>query len=37
MAKRIMRAFDEVCLTPVEDVAPERIREILLRENAERR
>ena len=26
MAKRTMRAFDEMCLTPVEDMAPERIR-----------
>ena len=34
MAKRTMKAFDEMCLTPVEDLAPERIREIRLRENA---
>lgn len=34
MAKRTMRAFDEMCLTPVEDMAPERIREIRLREKA---
>ena len=34
MTKRTMKAFDEMCLTPVEDLAPERIREIRLRENA---
>ena len=34
MSKKTMRAFDEMCLTPVEDMAPERIREIRLRENA---
>ena len=34
LAKRTMKAFDEMCLTPVEDLAPERIREIRLRENA---
>ena len=34
MAKRTMKVFDEMCLTPVEDLAPERIREIRLRENA---
>ena len=34
MAKRTMKVFDEMCLTPVEDMAPERIREIRLRENA---
>ena len=34
MAKRTMKVFDERCLTPVEDMAPERIREIRLRENA---
>ncbi|MYE82544.1 MAG: DNA-binding transcriptional regulator [Gammaproteobacteria bacterium] len=34
MAKRTMRVFDEMCLTPVEDIAPEQIREIRLRENA---
>ena len=33
MSKRTMKAFDEMCLTPVEDMAPERIREIRLREN----
>ena len=31
MSKRTMRAFDEMCLTPVEEMAPEDIR---LRENA---
>ena len=34
MAKRTMKFFDEMCLTPVENLAPERIREIRLRENA---
>ena len=34
MAKRTMKVFDETCLTPVEDMAPERIREIRLREKA---
>ena len=34
MAKRTMKIFDEMCLTPVEDMVPERIREIRLRENA---
>ena len=34
MAKRTMKAFDEMCLTPVEEMAPEKIREIRLRENA---
>ena len=34
MSKRTMKAFDEMCLTPVEEMAPERIREIRLRENA---
>ena len=34
MAKRTMKVFDEMCLTPVEDMAPEQIREIRLRENA---
>ena len=28
MTKRTMKAFDEMCLTPVEDLAPEEIREI---------
>ena len=34
MSKRTMKAFDEMCLTPVEDLAPEEVREIWLRENA---
>ena len=34
MPKRTMKVFDEMCLTPVEDMAPERIREIRLQENA---
>lgn len=32
MSKRTMKAFDELCLTPAEDMSPERIREIRLRE-----
>jgi putative transcriptional regulator len=32
--KRTMKAFDEMCLTPVEDLTPEQIREIRLREKA---
>ena len=34
MAKRTMRAFDDLCLTPVEDMTPEEIRAIRMRENA---
>ena len=34
MAKRTMRAFDEICLTPVEAMTPEEIRELRMRENA---
>ena len=34
MAKRTMRAFDEMCLTPVEEMTPESIRELRLREHA---
>ena len=34
MAKRTMRAFDEICLTPVETMTPKEIREIRMRENA---
>lgn len=34
MDKRTMRAFDEMCLTPVEDLTPEEIRKIRLREKA---
>ncbi len=36
MSKRTMKEFDEMCLTPVEDMAPERIREPRLKENASR-
>jgi len=32
MSKRTMRAFDEMCLTPVEELTPEQIRQIRLRE-----
>ncbi|MCY4168792.1 MAG: DNA-binding transcriptional regulator [Rhodobacter sp.] len=34
MTKRTMRAFDEMCLTPVEEMAAEEIRALRLRENA---
>ena len=34
MAKRTMRAFDDVCLTSIEEMTPEEIREIRMRENA---
>ena len=34
IARRTMKVFDEMCLTPVEDMAPARIREIRMRENA---
>lgn len=34
ISKRTMRTFDELCLTPVEDMAPEDIRTLRLRENA---
>jgi putative transcriptional regulator len=34
IAKQTMRAFDEMCLTPVEDLSPEEIREIRLKEKA---
>ena len=34
VTKQTMKVFDEMCLTPVEDLAPEQIREIRLRENA---
>ena len=34
MAKQTMRALDEMCLAPVEDMAPEQIRELRLRERA---
>ena len=32
--KMTMRAFDEMCLTPVEAMSPEDIRALRLRENA---
>jgi putative transcriptional regulator len=34
MAKQTMKAFDEMCLTPVEELAPDEIRDIRLRERA---
>ena len=34
MAKRTMKAFDEMCLTPVEEMTPEKVRVLRLRENA---
>ena len=34
MARRTMKAFDETCLTPVEDMPPEKVRALRLRENA---
>ena len=34
MAKRTMRAFDEICLTPVEAMTPKEVRELRMRENA---
>ena len=34
MSKRTMRAFDEMCLTPVEEMTAEDIRALRLRENA---
>ena len=34
MSKRTMKDFDEMCLTPVEEMAPEDIRALRLRENA---
>ena len=34
MSKQTMKEFDRMCLTPVEDLAPDEIREIRLRENA---
>ena len=34
MAKRTMRAFDEICLTSIEDMTPKEIRELRMRENA---
>ena len=37
MPKRTMRAFDEMCLTPVEEMAPEDIRTLRLRETRAKR
>ncbi len=34
MPKRTMKVFDELCLTPVEELSPEQIRAIRERENA---
>ncbi len=34
MSKRTMREFDELCLTPVQPLAPEQIRALRLREGA---
>ena len=34
MSKRTMCKFDEMCLTPVEEMTPEAIRELRLRERA---
>jgi putative transcriptional regulator len=34
MDKRTMREFDELCLTPIEPLAPEEIRALRLREGA---
>ena len=34
MSNRTMRAFDEMCLTPMETMTPEDIRALRLRENA---
>ena len=34
MPKRTMRAFDEMCLTPVQEMTPADIRALRLRENA---
>lgn len=34
MDRRTMKAFDEMCLTPVEELTPEEIRKIRLREQA---
>jgi putative transcriptional regulator len=34
MAKRTMREFDEMCLTPIEEMSPEEIRVLRLRESA---
>ena len=34
MTKKTMKVFDEMCLTPVEEMTPEDIRALRLRENA---
>ena len=34
MAKRTMREFDGMCLTPIEEMSPEEIRALRLRESA---
>lgn len=34
IAKRTMKSFDEMCLTPIEEMTPESIRELRMRENA---
>jgi putative transcriptional regulator len=34
MSKRTLREFDELCLTPVQPLAPEEIRALRLREGA---
>ena len=34
MAKRTMNAFDEMCLTPIDEMTPESIRDLRMRENA---
>lgn len=34
MTKRTMRTFDELCLTPVEEMAPEDILKLRIREHA---
>jgi len=36
MDKRTMKAFDEMCLTPVEELTAAQIRQIRLREKASR-
>ena len=36
MSKQTMRGFDEMCLTPVEEMAQEDIRALRLRENVSR-
>lgn len=34
VSKQTMRVFDEMCLTPIEEMPPERIRALRQRENA---